>query len=279
MILRSNIFGAGLVVASLFGATVAFAGESADPAIETGEFFYGFDEVSLRRGIADVAYLGAEPVEKPEESESGNGLIFLGSGFSGGFLGFWDPAVGQTGSSGGRNLNSNSSWIDRIQIGVDWRPDLGASSAANPRATVRYLTGSEPDRIGVRADLTAILVDGLDPSRATAWRVTGMFGSTSVSLAPGASTSLENESDGGLMWDVGIGWSSGSISLNAGYLSAYSQRTDGLVSDMTALSFGADYAVLPGLSFYGELNVVDDPGSFGEERLGTVFIVGTGLNF
>ena len=48
---------------------------------------------------------------------------------------------------------------------------------------------------------------------------------------------------------------------------------------MAVLSFGADYAILPGLSLYGELNVVDDPDSFGEERLGTVFILGTGLNF
>lgn len=277
---RPSIFGAGLIAASILGAGVAIADESASSAVGTGEFSYGFDEASLRRDIAGVAYLGASQPEEPVESDSENGLIFLGGGLSGGFLGFWYPTTGQSDSLDTSFPNSAANWTDRIQIGMDWRPDLGVSNSTSPRATMRYLAGSEPDRVGVRADLTAVLFDGPDPSQATAWRVTGMLGSTSVSLAPDTIAAVGGGSgnEGGLMWDIGVGWSSGPISLNAGYLSAYTQ-VDGLASDMATLSFGADYTVLPGLSLYGELNVVDDPVAFGEERLGTVFIVGTGLNF
>lgn len=276
MIAKPAFFGTGLLAASLFGAGLALAGETVDPATGSGEFFYGFDEASLRRDMAGIAYLEANPPEEPEQSDSGNGLIFLG----GGYVGFWYPESGEPVLPGDGAVNSAANWTDRIQIGMDWRPDLGLSSSSDPRAAVRYLAGSEPDRVGVRADLTAMLYDRTNPSRATAWRVTGMFGSTSVSLAPdaGAAANAESDDNGGIMWDIGVGWSSGPISLNAGYLSTYT-RDGGLASDMAVLSFGADYAILPGLSLYGELNVVDDPDSFGEERLGTVFILGTGLNF
>ncbi len=145
---------------------------------------------------------------------------------------------------------------------------------------MRFLTGGGPDRVGLRADLTALLYDSLDSSRTTAWRITGMFGTTSVSLTPDPYVALgaETDTDSGIMWDVGVGWSSGAISLNAGYLTAY-RETNGLPTNMAMLSFGADYTILPGLSLYGELNLVDDPETHGEERLGTVLIVGTGLNF
>ncbi len=287
---RPAIFGAGLLAVSLLGAGFAAADEvdstasvaDTDSTVAgSGDVFFGFDEDSLRRDIAGIAYLGASQPEEPQESDSGTGLVFLGGGLGGGGLpGFWDPVAGGPGSPDAAFSNSAANWTDRIQIGLDWRPDLGVSSSPNPRTAMRYLAGSEPDRVGLRADLTAVLFDGSDPSQATAWRITGMLGSTSVSLAPGtvAAAGAGNEGNSGLMWDIGVGWSSGPVSLNAGYLSTYTE-VDGVTSGMAALSFGADYVVLPGLMLYGEMNVVDDLDTLGDERLGTVFIVGTGLNF
>lgn len=274
-ILRAPLFGTGLLAASILGAGLALA-DADSVAADSGDYFYGFDEASLRRDIAGVAYRGDGQADEVEGSDNGSGMVFLG----GGYIGFWYPASGDPDFPNEGGLNSTSRWTDRIQIGVDWRPDLGVSASSSPRATVRYLTGGEPDRVGVRADLTALLYDRLDPSRATAWRITGMFGSTSVSLTPDPNKVLdaENDTGGGLMWDIGIGWSSGAISLNAGYLAAY-RETNGLTADIAVLSFGADYAILPGLSLYGEVNLVDDREIYGEERLGTVLIVGTGLNF
>ncbi len=274
--MRAPLFGTGLLAASILGAGLALADPADRVAVDSGDYFYGFDEASLRRDIAEVAYRGAGQTDEVEGSDNGSGLVFLG----GGYIGFWYPASGDPDFPGEGGLDSAARWTDRIQIGVDWRPDLGVSASPSSRITMRYLTGGEPDRVGVRADLTALLYDRLDPSRATAWRITGMFGSTSVSLTPNpyAALDAENDTDGGLMWDIGIGWSSGAISLNAGYLAAY-RETNGFTADVAVLSFGADYAVLPGLSLYGEVNLVDDRESYGEERLGTVLIVGTGLNF
>jgi hypothetical protein len=48
---------------------------------------------------------------------------------------------------------------------------------------------------------------------------------------------------------------------------------------MAVLSFGAGYAIVPGLSLYGELSLVDESAEFDVGRLDTVVIIGTGLNF
>jgi hypothetical protein len=70
------------------------------------------------------------------------------------------------------------------------------------------------------------------------------------------------------------------MSLNAGYQSVYSLNEAGeSESAMAVLSLGADYSVLPGLSVYGELNVIDGPPDENEDGLGTVVIVGTGVSF
>ncbi|MEN8195628.1 MAG: hypothetical protein ABFS30_03820, partial [Pseudomonadota bacterium] len=67
---------------------------------------------------------------------------------------------------------------------------------------------------------------------------------------------------------------------NAGYQSANSlNQTGEEESAIAVFSLGADYAILPGFSIYGELNVIDGPPDEKEDGLGTVVIVGTGVSF
>ncbi len=258
--MRPALIGSTLLAACLFGPTAAWAGEAARSGLESGEYYHGFagdDGATSQDGF----------------------LYLLGSNTGGGIAGF--GGVAPLGAVGGPAV-ANSALNDGLVIGVLWQPDLVAGQSGSPRDNVRSLAGNEPDRVGVRADVTAILLDEADGSRATAWRVTGSFGSTSISLAPEEALTPEGNIDtqSGIAWEVGVGWSSGSLSLNAEYLSSYKDtEQDGLESDLAVLSFGAGYAVIPGLSLYGEFSLVDESAEFDVGRLGTVVIIGTGLNF
>ena len=201
-------------------------------------------------------------------------------GSAGGYVSFGSPPTSSfLNGSGDEN---DETWIDGVAFGVGWRPDVSGAENQGFRRSGRSFSGSEIDRVGLRADLTALLYDETanDPG-ASAWRVTGMLGSTSLSLLSNTDTlGLESPTGGGLLWDIGIGWSSGAMSVNAGYQSAYSldEASNG-ESSIAVLSLGADYAILPGLSVYGELNVIDGPPDDYSEGLGTVVIVGTGVSF
>jgi len=249
---------------------------SSQPA-ENGEYFFGSDETRLRSDIVDIRSYYARPDEfLVALDDPGEEFVYFGAGYAGGPGGMWAPAAAAFQGPGGSDIAADRP--HSVALWIDWRPDVTSTNfGADTRQIGRSLTGSEIERIGLRADVTALLFDH-SGSGTTAWHVTGALGSTSLSLV-GESPAMAGASDsgGGLLWDVGVGWSSGGVSLNAGYQSASRLVEDG--GDIAVLSLGADYTILPGLSVYGELNLIDDPALTGPERMGTVFILGTGLNF
>lgn len=272
---RFHIF---VLSVALFLPSAAFA-DSTDKGLpaDAGDYYFNLDHSSLRRDIADVRHYYAQPrATELDLAEAESDFVYFGAGVAGGFAGLWAPTGASLGTGGAPAVPSD--WSRDVQFGVGWRPDVSGSEVAGVRQTGRALVGSEIDRIGVRADVTALLFDE-SGSATTAWRVSGMLGSTSLSLVSGdAQISGAAESSGGLLWDVGVGWSSGAMSLSAGYQSVL-HAVEGSASDMAVLSLGADYMILPGVSVFGEFNVIDDSASLEGERLGTVIIVGTGLNF
>jgi len=236
-----------------------------------GPYYFGLDEARLRRDIVDIRYYYAQPSRlNLEPGDPREAFFYFGAGSAGAPVGQVKPATGLSEFPAGRSQD--------IGLWVDWRPDVtGESHGADPRQIGRTLSGSDIERVGVRADVTALLFDD-SGAGTTAWRISGALGSTSLSLFSGEPVVVgAADIGGGLLWDVGVGWSSGSVSLNAGYQSASSLVENG--GDVAVLSLGADYVILPGFSVYGELNVIDDTAATGTERLGTVFILGTGLNF
>lgn len=264
-----------LAVTALLLPATAQAGSDSNSPVDSGEYYYGFDESNLQREILDIRQYYAVPVALEAESDELQAdYVYFGAG--GGFAGLWIPAASVLSGGGGPNLLPE--WIGDVRFGVDWRPEVSGGESAGARRIGRSLTGQTIDHVGVRADVTAMLFDD-NGAGTTAWRVTGALGSTSLSLVP--NNPLPGDaagSEGGLLWDIGVGWTSGSVSLSAGYQSATSP-VKGSESDIAVLSLGADYMIIPGLSVYGEFNVIDDPAALGDNRLGTVIIVGTGLNF
>jgi len=263
------------------GAALADGRDPADPP-RGSDYYFAFDESALRRDIARIRYFYIAPEDDtpvPDaaaDAAPGNDMVFLGGPAQGGFVGFWDAADLPPAGPG----EVAGSWFDRTEFGFDWRPYVADTKQRSPRKIGRLLTAGDVDHVGVRADLTALVPTATEEAdAASAWRVTGMLGATSLSLASGApGAGSGNDLTGDLYWDIGVGWSSGPVSLSAGYESTYRQ-IEGVPAGMAVLSFGADYAVLPGLSVYGELNVVDDPALPAEQGLGTVIVLGTGLNF
>lgn len=206
-----------------------------------------------------------------------SGIVYYGGGEID-FIELWPPLETEQ-SSTTPSLAPIPSGSE-VKFGVGWRPDISAAQDADSRRIGRSLGGSEIERIGIRTDLTALIFDdNPDSAPSTAWRLSGALGYTSLSLVPDEQIPAnETGADAGVLWNLGIGWSSGSISLNAGYESAtnFAESEEG---DKAILSLGADYTILPGLSVYGELNMVDSPVDYGNDRLGTVLILGTGLSF
>jgi len=201
-------------------------------------------------------------------------------GSAGGYVRFGSPSGAASGADGAALAEPRG---DGVEFGVNWRPDVGAAANQERRASSLGLSGKDVGRVGVRADLTALLYDETSgEGDFSAWRLTGMLGSTSLSLIadendPGAAPAHDS---GDLLWDVGIGWSSGAMSLTAGYRSDYSLDLDGeAISPISILSLGADYTLVPGLSVYGELNMFDSAPDDGDDGLGTSVIIGTGVNF
>lgn len=266
-----------LLAAALLLPTVSRADEAASERAEIDRYYFALDEVRLRRDITDFRYYYARPSPLGiEPDNSRDGLLFFGAGVAGGNGIPWVPAATAFQGPGGTDVLP-----DRprdIALWVDWRPDVKPGMyGVDSRRTGRALAGSDFERIGVRADVTALLFDG-SGTETTAWHLTGALGSTSLSFVTDGPMGYAAPEGGlGLLWDVGVGWSSGAVSLSAGYQSASGLVDDG--GDIAVLSLGADYTVLPGLSIYGELNLIDDPAVDGPERLGTVILLGTDLSF
>lgn len=266
-----------VLVAAVFLPADLRAQNSSDLPAGSGGYYFGSDEIRLRSDIIDIRYYYARPAKLELALEDqGEEFVYFGAGYAATPSVGRAPAIGAIGEPGDSELGMDQP--RNFAFWIDWRPDVtGGPSGTDTRQIGRSMTGSEIERIGLRADVTALLFDH-SGSGTTAWHVTGALGSTSLSLvgeSPGVAGAPE--SGGGLLWDVGVGWSSGGVSLNAGYQSASRLVEDG--GDIAVLSLGADYTILPGLSVYGELNLIDDPAVVGPERLGTVFILGTGLNF
>ncbi len=263
-----------------FGA-VASSGALAEvpgvAATDDTRYYFAFDEGGLRQDLSRIRYFYVDsgiPVETAEP-EDGAEMVFVGNPDPDGFAGFRDSAL----SAPMDPATVAGSWFDQVSVDWAWRPEVSGAGTADARDSTRGLALSGSDRMGVRADLTAMLNGGHRPEPgASVWRITGMLGTTSVSLATPDGAPADGVGVGDLSWDIGVGWSSGAVSLNAGYQGTY-RGADSLESGPAILSLGADYAVVPGLSLYGELNVVDDPGLSGDARLGTVIILGTGVNF
>lgn len=276
--MRHGFFLSGLLGIAVLMPGVARADDAAGPDGVPKPYYFAFDESSLRRDIARIRNFYVESDSGAPVEDGNSDLVFLGGIASGGFVGFWDPG----GELPSTPYETTGSWFNRVEFGFGWAPELTAAEPQDARTVTRSLAGLGVEKVGVRADLTALLRD--DPrsgAGASAWRVTGMLGSASLSLAPGGD--IADSAAGGadnLLWDIGIGWSSGPVSLSAGYQSIYS-TVEGEDTGVTAsrLSVGADYVVVPGFSVYGEFNLVDDPAVDGEERLGTIVVIGTGLNF
>ncbi|UCH75441.1 MAG: hypothetical protein JSU82_06280 [Rhodospirillales bacterium] len=268
---------ARILAGVLAAAMILPASLHAEDAVESGEYYFGPDETRLRRDIVDIRYLYARPAGHALAADGAqDGFVYFGADNAVGADRYWvSTATAVQGMGGGATPPDRP---QDIVLWVDWRPDVTTGyDSAQRRQVGRSLTGSEIEHIGVRADLTALL---FDPSgtETTAWHVTGALGSTSLSLV-GENAAIAGMPDAnrGLLWDVGVGWSSGAISLNAGYQSASPVLESG--DSIAVLSLGADYAVMPNLSVYGELNVIGDPATLGEQPVGTVFILGTGLSF
>lgn len=264
-----------MLAAAIGFPSAVLADANAENVSNQSSHYFVFDEAALRRDIARVRHFYVDPPRDDVDGAETDSMVFLGGPAQGGFVGFWGSDV-----PGPATTYGTSSWLDRMEFGFDWRPDVTESQHRSPRAVSRILTTGELERVGLRADLTALLSEG-DGSGvgASAWRITGMLGSTSLSLATSDMDPAATEPGvGDLQWDVGVGWSSGAVSLSAGYESTY-REVEGTPSGIAILSFGADYAVLPGLLVYGEFNVVDNPTVESDQRLGTVIVLGTGVNF
>jgi len=277
------------VYIGVFAAMVAFpaVGHADESQAQTTpgatDFYAGLEDLPLRRYIAGIGHLNFAPPPAYAAANLASDAPYIETrgGSAGGYVNFGSPTTGVfLGSVAGEK---SEPLIDGVEFGVNWLPDVSGAEIQDIRTSGRSFSGGDVGRVGVRADLTALLYDKAEGDGASsAWRLTGMLGSTSLSLLSNDSNlALSSESDGGgLLWDVGVGWSSGAMSLNAGYQSAYSFDVTGEEgSAIAVLSLGADYTLIPGLSVYGELNMIDGPPDDGEGGLGTVVIFGTGMNF
>ena len=266
--------------------TVGYADEATkDSGPESGINYSEFEDLSLRRDFSSISHLyivhPQVPTNSGDDNASDGPSADVEGSSAGGYITFGTPAT--TTFFGSVPEKNGDSWIDSVEFSVNLRPDVSGGEHQVYRGIGRSFAGSETGRVGVRADLTALLNDETwDNSGPTAWRVTGMLGSSSLSpLSEDDGIGLESRADsGGFLWDIGVGWSSGAMSLNASYQSAYSlDETGEQESAIAILSLGADYTVVPGFSVYGEFNVIDGPPDDGEDGLGTVVIFGTGISF
>ena len=257
----------------------------ADRNTGSQDFYSGLEDLAWRRYIAGLGRFQINPSPAPAPSgadvASDTPYVDVEGGSAGGYVSFGSPSTSTFLDPAAQD--ASDSWIDGVLFGVDWTPDVSDPENRDFRPTGRSLSGGDTGRIGLRADLTALLYDNIpDADGPSTWRLTGMLGSTSLSLlSDDSGPALHSHSDGGnLLWDIGVGWTSGAMSLNAGYQSAYSFEEPGEEgSAIAVLSLGADYALLPGLSVYGEFNVIDGPPDEREDGLGTVIIFGTGVIF
>lgn len=276
----------GFQVCILAAATAlpvaAFAEEPASPAEQPDEFYSSLEDLALRRTISDFSGSGgSEQSGDQDGSLVGSTYGGLDGGSAGGYVNIGGPA---TSTFMAPPAPAEDKGLFRsIEFGLDWRPDVNTAEAKDHRTIGRSLAGRGLDRIGVRADVTALLRDEDKPeSGGSAWRVSGMLGSTSLSLLrePGGPAAEIDDSASHMLWDVGVGWSRGGVSVNAGYQSTFSLNESGDdLASVGVLSLGADYSVVPGLSVFGELNMIDSPLESSEVGFGTVVIVGTGVSF
>ena len=275
---------AGVLAAAIAMPASALADESSKTTAPSSTSYYSsLEDVSLRRDITNLGHFYF--IQSEKSTAQANEFIAetpfqeTQNGSAGGYVSFASPATSTF--LGAVPANREDSFMDGVEFGVGWRPDIGSAENQDQRRFGYGFSGSEINRVGVRADLTASLRDETaGDDGPTAWRVTGMLGSTSLSLLSPDNGVLATSANSGLLWDIGVGWSSGAMSVNAGYQAGYGPSDNGEEGlAIGVLSLGADYSILPGLSVYGEFNVIDGPPDENDAGLGTVIIVGTGVNF
>jgi hypothetical protein len=231
---------------------IGYADETAkDSGQDSGINYSEFEDLQLRRDFSGISHFyivrPQEPAYSGDDNASDGPYTDVEGSSAGGYITFETPST--TTFFGSVHEKKGESWIDGVEFSFNLRPDVSGGEHQDYRSIGRSFAGSEIDRVGVRADLTALLYDETwDNSGSTAWRVTGMLGSTSLSLLSlDDGIGLESRADsGGFMWDIGVGWSSGAMSLNASYQSA---------------------------------SVIDGPPDEIEDGLGAVIIVGSGISF
>lgn len=274
---------AAVVLGAISAPALALAdGNDIDSAADEQGHYFGLEELRLRRDITDLNHnyvlRPGDPESENTEFESGKFYGDVDGGSAGGYVTFGGPATSTF--LGSMPDMEPPSLMESVRFGMDWRADVSGAGNRDYRSLGRSLAGGEIDRVGVRADLTALMNrKEANGAGSTAWRLTGMLGSTSLSLLSDDDVSPSTDG-GGLLWDVGVGWSSGAMSVNAGYQSAYSLDAQSENrSAIAVLSLGADYLVLPGLSVYGEFNLIDSPLEESDTDLGALVILGTGVSF
>lgn len=275
---------AGVLAAAIAIPASVLADESPTNTVPSSTSYYSsLEDMPLRRDITNLGHYYF--IQSEKSAADANEFIAdapfqeTQNGSAGGYVSFASPATSTF--FGAVPADREDSFIDGVEFGVGWRPDVGGGESRDQRRLGHGFSGSEVDRVGLRADLTASLRDeNAGDGGPTAWRVTGMLGSTSLSLLSPDNGLSPASTGSGLLWDIGVGWSSGAMSVNAGYQAGYGPSNngeDGLA--IGVLSLGADYSILPGLSVYGEFNVIDGPPDENDTGLGTVIIVGTGVSF
>jgi len=187
---------------------VGHADEAVSDSDDMSEDFYsGLEEFSLRRDISGLGHFyfvqPKMPSDAGEESSFQDLSIYPEDSSAGGYVSLGTPTTSTF--FGSVPEEEADTLIDGVEFGMGWRPDVSASESRDHRRMGRGLAGSEIDRVGVRANLTAMLYDDSpDNAGGTAWRVTGMLGSTSLSL-------LSDDVTSGLDVDVPKGFVAGEV--------------------------------------------------------------------
>jgi hypothetical protein len=175
-----------------------------DPDPGSENYYSGLEDFSLRRDITDISHFyfvqPRVPANSGDDIASDGRYADIEGSSAGGYVSFGTPSTSTF--LGSVPEEKGDTWIDGVEFGVGWRPDVGGGEHQDYRRAGHGFAGNEVDRVGVRADLTALLYDDTrDDSGFTAWRVTGMLGSTSLSLlAEDDGMGLDSRADSGGLW-------------------------------------------------------------------------------
>jgi hypothetical protein len=127
------------VLTALLAPTAAVADGGAQQAVGADGYYLGFDEIRLRRDIADIRYYYTRSASSNLEAGGlDDGFVYFGGD---GVAGYGVPLAKRTLATGGSEISSERS--QDVGLWVDWRPDVtGDDYSADARQMGRSLTGS-----------------------------------------------------------------------------------------------------------------------------------------